>query len=131
MDYVVLTNTLTGAQRIEEGPQLLFPGVHDTAGHRRHKVALQKNQYVKVVDAATGQIRVVRGPQVLVPAKATETVGAIMPAYELLNHQYVKLVDQATGQVRVERGEAIVFPGPNEEAVRRRSGREDEQEDEK
>ena len=83
------------------------------------KVALKKNEYAKVVDEGTGNIRVVHGPQVLVPAKATERLGPVMPAYELQRHQYVKLVDQATGKVRVERGENIIFPGPNEEAVPR------------
>merc|ERR1711988_62960 len=62
-------------------------------------------------------IRVVRGPRELVPSKATERLGPITPAFELLNNQYVRLVDQATGQVRVERGEAIIVPGPNEEAI--------------
>jgi len=100
---------------------------HHHHHHRHHqesrlvhkKVALKKNEYAKVVDEGTGNIRVVRGPQVLVPAKATERLGPVMPAYELQRHQYVKLVDQATGKVRVERGEDIIFPGPNEEAVPR------------
>jgi len=116
-EYLVVTNQLSGEQRVEEGPQLLFPGVHESTGATQQKLALRKNEYAKVVDEGTGEIRVVHGPQVLVPAKATERLGRVLNAFELLNHQYVKLVDQATGQVRVERGEAIVVPGPNEEAV--------------
>ena len=119
MDYTIVTNTLNGAQHVVQGPTLLFPGVFETIEPKQSKVALKKNEYAKVVDDGTGNIRVVRGPQVPVPAKATERLGPVMPAYELQRHQYVKLVDQATGQVRVERGEAIIFPGPNEEAVPR------------
>merc|ERR1719313_652437 len=117
MDYAVVTNALNGAQRVVQGPTLLFPGVFETIGPTQSKVALKKNEYAKVVDDGTGNIRVVRGPQVLVPAKATERLGPVERAYELQRHQYVKLVDKATGQVRVECGEAIIFPGPNEEAV--------------
>ena len=90
--------------------------MHDTAESTQAKLALKKNEFAKVVDEGTGAIRVVQGPQVLVPAKATEQLGRIQPAFELLNHQYVRLIDQATGQLRVERGEAIIVPGPNEEA---------------
>jgi len=114
MDYLVVTNRLTGAQRVESGPQLLFPGVHDEHEDKKRKLALKKNEFAKVVDEASGEIRVMQGPQVLVPAKATERLGRIQAAFELLNHQYVKLLDQATGQLRVERGEAIIVPGPNE-----------------
>ena len=117
MEYLVATDRLTGAQRIESGPQLLFPGVHDETEDKQRKLALKKNEYAKVVDEANGTIRVVAGPQVLVPAKATERLGSINAAFELLNHQYVKLLDQATGQLRVERGEAIIVPGPNEHGV--------------
>jgi len=117
MEYLVVTDTLTGAQVVQEGPQLFFPDVHDTAHETREKLALKKNEYSKVVDAGTGEIRVVRGPRVLVPTKATERLGPIEPAFELLKHQYVRLVDQATGTVRVERGEAIIVPGPNEHAI--------------
>jgi len=117
MEYLVVTDRLTGAQRIEAGPQLLFKGVHDETENKKRKLALKKNEFAKVVDEANGVIRVVQGPQVLVPAKATERLGKIEAAFELLNHQYVKLLDQATGQLRVERGEAIIVPGPNEHGV--------------
>ena len=117
MDYLVVSDRLTGALRIEAGPQLLFPGVHDVSEGKQKKMPLLKNQFAKVYDTASGEIRVVAGPQVLVPAKATEHLGPIEAAYELLNNQYVKLLDKATGMLRVERGEKIVVPGPNENAV--------------
>ena len=44
MDYAIVTDTLTGAQRVESGPQLFFPGVHEAAGHKQEMLALKKHE---------------------------------------------------------------------------------------
>ena len=61
MEYLVVTDRLTGAQRIEPGPQLLFPGAYDEVGERQPKVVLRADQYVRVLDSLTGELTVVRG----------------------------------------------------------------------
>ena len=52
--YVVVTNTLTGARRVERGPQLFFPGPHDQFHHHvQSAYQLQNHQYIKLLDEST------------------------------------------------------------------------------
>jgi len=117
-EFVVVTDRLTGARRVELGPQLFFPGCYEKVAQISNKLSLKKHEYAKLLDDLTGELRVVAGPTVLVPAPTESVVGGEKrAAFELQQHQYVKLIDQGTGVVRVERGEKVVFPRAHEEPV--------------
>jgi regulator of protease activity HflC (stomatin/prohibitin superfamily) len=114
LEYAIVTDTLTGEQRSEAGPQLLFPGAYESVGRTLRKTVLEKEEYVKILNSETGEIRVVSGPAAVVP-KPTESIpNGVQKAASLKKYEYVRITDSATGVLRVERGEKLVIPGPTE-----------------
>merc|ERR1719183_2899967 len=61
LDYVVVTDTLSGVQRVEYGPKLTFVGAYEIAGPKTQKHVLEKDEYIKVRNSKDGQVRVVFG----------------------------------------------------------------------
>jgi regulator of protease activity HflC (stomatin/prohibitin superfamily) len=110
LEYTVVTDTLTGVQRSEGGPQLLFLGAYDEASSKRRKIILQKDEYVKVLDSKTGNVRIVQGPAVFAPRPTESIPEGTSKAVSLRKHEFVRLTDTARGAMRVERGEQLVFP---------------------
>merc|ERR1719183_2664682 len=114
LDYVVVTDTLSGVQRVECGPKLTFLGAYELAGPTVRKHVLEKDEYIKVRNSKDGQVRVVFGPSVFVPEPTESTPDGKRKGVSLKKHEYVRITDSATGVVRIERGEELVFPGPME-----------------
>jgi len=114
LDYVIVTDTLSGVQRIECGPNLIFLGGYEHAGPKTQKVVLEKDEYIKVRNSKDGQVRVVCGPAVFVAEPTESTPDGKKKGVSLQKHEYVRVTDSATGEVRIQRGEQLVFPGPME-----------------
>jgi hypothetical protein len=112
LDYIDVTDTLSGVQRVEEGPHLVFVGAYETVGHKCQKHVLEKDEYIKVRDAKNGQVRVVQGPSVFVPTPTESTPDGKKKGVSLEKHEYVRITDTTTGLVRIEKGDQLVFPGP-------------------
>jgi len=116
LEYAILTDKLSGVERLVKGPRLLFPAsAYEEVGGRKRATKLSDLEYVIVTDVLSGSKRVVTGPTLYFPCTPHEAVGVVGRAYELKRHQYVRLLDQRTGTLRVERGEAIVFPRAHEQ----------------
>jgi len=114
LDYVIVTDTLSGVQRVECGPQLIFIGAYENAGPKTQKQVLEKDEYLKVRNSKDGEVRIVGGPTVFVPEPTESTSDGKKRGVSLKKHEYVRVTDSATGVVRIERGEQLVFPGPME-----------------
>jgi len=115
LEYVIVTDTLSGAERLVSGPALFFPqSAYERVGKALHKRPLSELEYTVVTDTLSGSKRVVQGPALYAPASPHDLIGDTSHAFELKQHQYVKLLDSATGGVRVMRGEAVIFPAAHE-----------------
>jgi len=112
LDYVIVTDTLSGVQRVEVGPNLIFVGAYETVGPKSRKHVLEKDEFIKVRDSKNGEVRMVNGPGVFVPTPTESTPDGKQKAVSLEKHEYVRIRDAATGKVRIEIGEQLVFPGP-------------------
>jgi hypothetical protein len=114
MDYVIVTNSLSGVQRVETGPKLLFVDAYETVAEISRKMVLQKGEYMKILDSKSGVIRVEEGPSVLVLQPTESSLEGTQKGASLKKEEYVRITDISTGSVRIERGERLVFPGPME-----------------
>jgi len=83
IQYLRVTDSLTGIVRVVEGPKLFFAGAWETTSEPEESIHIQKNQYMMFVDGPTGQVRVLSGEQRAIP-RPMETV-----LLELSNAIYV------------------------------------------
>jgi regulator of protease activity HflC (stomatin/prohibitin superfamily) len=112
LDYIIVTDSLSGVQRTEMGPKLVFIGAYETVMFKSLKHVLEKDEYIKVRDSKNGEVRVVQGPGVFVPTPTESTPDGKQKGVSLEKHEYVRITDTTTGVVRIEKGEKLVFPGP-------------------
>jgi DNA topoisomerase IB len=124
LDYIVVTDSLSGVQRVEAGPKLVFIGAYETVVLKVQKQILEKDDYLKVRDSKNGEVRVVQGPCVFVPTPTELTPEGKQKGRSLEKHEYVRITDTTTGVVRIERGEQLIFPGPMEVMEKKTEGRE-------
>jgi len=126
MEYCIIKNILSGEQRVEVGPKLVFLQPYDKIcadqcnRDKRQSLSLKANEFVRFIDHRTGKVRVIRGEQgCVVPGAHEEYLdkGGKSKAMDLKVYEYVKVHDQNTGVVRVVRGEKLVFLEPFEEYV--------------
>ena len=127
--YVTVTNELTGAQRVEHGPQLLFPGAYDTFDPTpRAGFELQNQQYIKFLDQASGVVRVERGEKVAFPRAnevplcddargGHECLSEVRDAVNVDNETAVLVRSKESGQQRLVVEKGLFFPGPYEDIL--------------
>jgi len=116
LEYCVIQNTLSGDQRVQVGPQILYLQPYDSiiqqhGKDKRTAKSLKANEFVRLVDNRTGKVRVERGEQgCIVPGPHEVWMdGDKCQATELQVFEYIKIQDIRTGAVRTERGEKLVF----------------------
>merc|ERR1712137_419686 len=102
LDYVVVTDSLSGVQRTEAGPKLVFISAYETVVFKSQKHVLEKDEYIKVRDSKNGEVRVVQGPCVFVPTPTESTPDGKQRGVSLEKHEYVRITDTTTGVVRIE-----------------------------
>lgn len=120
LDYVVITDTMSGENRVEQGPKLLFLGPYDRLTSQAKVLSLKATQFVRFMDESTGEVRVEVGEQGRVVPGPNEVLldrQGVRQAIDLKCFEYVKIEDKKTGRLRVERGEQLVFLSSFEEVV--------------
>ena len=118
--YVVVTNTLTGARRVERGPQLFFAGPHDQFHHHvQSAYQLQNHQYIKLLDESTGVTRVERGEKIVFPTAYEEPLDgvAVRDAVDLDEETAVLVRSKESGQQRLVGDLSLFVPGALEEIL--------------
>ena len=99
IEYVRVTNRLTGAISHFSGPALFTPEVTEDASDPRHKTRLSSQQYVRVTSSQTGVVRIEQGPQLLMPG-VYDSLESVQSATTLSESQYLRVTHQLTGVVR-------------------------------
>jgi len=112
LDYIVVTDSLSGIQRVEVGPKLVFIGAYETVGAKFPKHVLEEDEHIKVRDSKNGEVRVVKGPGVFIPSPTELTPDGKKKGVSLKAHEYIRITDSTKGTVRIEKGERLIFPGP-------------------
>ena len=114
----MLTDSLTGIQRVVKGPQLLFPGVYENVGKPREAFQLEHYQYIKLLDQTTGELRVERGEATVFPREhEVAAEGGVKNAVNVDDETAVLVLDKATGQQQLITTKGLFFPAALEEIV--------------
>lgn len=109
MDYLKVKDAVSGQERVEKGPQLLFLGPYDVVQQRGTTTTLSKTEYVSVENKLTGERCIVKGPRSWFPANAHEMASSPKQAIALQEDEFIRLKDDSTGERWVQRGKALVF----------------------
>lgn len=112
VDYVQVKDGVTGKERVERGPQLLFLGAYDTISERGQARTLGKTEYFMVEDRLTGDKSLVKGPCVWFPSGPFDRAERTTTAVPLQDDQFIRIRDKATGQRWVQKGKAMVYMEP-------------------
>jgi hypothetical protein len=141
MDYLKIKDSVTGHERVQKGPDLVFLGPYEQISVRGQGVTLSKTQYVIVENMLSGEKKTVPGPCVWFPAEPHEVAvegspnssfkwapgqshgysqaacGAtpnptVFTAIALQEDEYVRLADTSDGRRWVERGRNLLFLEP-------------------
>lgn len=111
LDYIRVNDAISGEDRIERGPKLLFLGAYDSVVHHGVGVTLSETEYLFTEDQLSGEKTMVRGPRVWFPS-THETHTTKKAALALEEDQYVRLKDESTGRRWIQKGKALLFPEP-------------------
>lgn len=117
-EYVRLTDTATGAVRIQCGEQLVFPNGTEELGQKQPAYRLKKGEYIKLTDKSTGDVRVEIGEKIVFPRAMDDTDGAAPQQAVQVDEETAALVSSLeTGQQRLVTEKGPYFPGPYEEVL--------------
>jgi len=113
MDYVKVKDTMTGQERIERGPKLLFLHAYDEIPYdgRGSGMTLSKTEYLIVEDQLSGDSKMVKGPTVWYP-ETHDKPSSKRTAIPLQDDEYLRIADTSNGQRFVKRGKDLVFVEP-------------------
>jgi len=116
VEYLQVSNKLTGVTRTVKGPTLFFPEDNEYIVEKRTASQLSKVQYLHVSNKTTGDQKTVKGPCLYFPDD-NEVIMAQKSAIALKKNEYVRVVDRMNGAVKVVKGEALLFLDPVEQIV--------------
>lgn len=116
LDCLHLKDTVTGAERLVVGPQLLFLGPYEKQTWKGKGKTLTAIDYVLVENKSSGMKEVIKGPRVWYPAPQEK--GTQGSALTLTNTEYVLVEDKETGEKSVQKGPQIWFPGPDQKGTK-------------
>jgi len=120
LEYLIVTNTLTGEKRVEQGPKQVFLGSHDADEGVKTAISLNARQFVRFLDNRTGKVRVVLGEAGCVVPGAYEKIKddeGVLRAIDLKNHEYIRVQNKRDGTQKIARGEQLFFLGAYDEQI--------------
>jgi len=113
LQYVVVLDEATGAEKLVQGPTMMRLGPYEKVLRQGAAIPLSASEYVHVRDQHSGDARVEHGPQSFTPGLLDEVLGKPKQAVALQANQYVRLEDSKTGKLWVERGPNLLIPEPS------------------
>lgn len=144
MEYVVLTDIASGSMRVAKGPQLVFPGPHETLSEKQQAFKLEHDEWLKLLDTSSGAVRVLQGEQIVFPT-ATESLvdvpeprindpfaddrdwdgnwdgrdrrSGVHQAVKVDHDTAVLVLDKQTGEQRLVEERGNFFPSPYEDIL--------------
>jgi len=110
---VKIKDAVSGQERVERGPQLLFLGPYDVVRSRGTCTTLSKTEYVVVENQMTGEKVNVKGPRSWFPENPHEVSSGAKQAIALQEDEYIRLKDDSTGERWVSKGKDLLFLEPS------------------
>jgi len=120
VEYIKVTNTLTGLITSVNGPAKFFRGAWDEVDEKQLGMQLQNHQYIKLFDMTTGKVRVVRGEQLVFPGAMEEVVQEVSKGVSVDDDTAALILDKVTGQQRLVKEKGLYIPGPYEQVLEER-----------
>lgn len=120
MDYANIVDAVSGFERIEKGPKLLFLGPHEKITSKGQGKSLNNGDYIIVENKVSGEKHVVVGPRVWFPA-SHEVVKENSHGSSLSMTEYLITRDKLSGERYVVKGPQVWIPGPHEEILKKGS----------
>lgn len=118
LDFVVVKDSVTGLERTERGPQLLFVGPHDVVVSRGQATCLSDADYVRVENMLSGSKEVLKGPLVWFPQPHEK--GHKGTSISLSKTEYIIVEDRLTGEQRLVKGPCVWIPAAYDSASEKR-----------
>jgi len=114
MEYAKVKDTVTGAERIERGPQLLFLGAYEVLAEFGKGITLSNIQYLTIYNQLTGENSTCKGPCIWFPNSPFERAATSSPreAIVLQEDEYIRLKDSSNGRRWVQQGKDLLFLEP-------------------
>mmetsp|Transcript_32078 Transcript_32078/g.68665 ORF Transcript_32078/g.68665 Transcript_32078/m.68665 type:complete len:641 (-) Transcript_32078:545-2467(-) len=124
LDYRLVKDSITGKERVEKGPKLLFLGPYEEISDERHghgdygppsnrkAITLSQTEYIAVTNHLTGELSLTKGPAVWFPSDPYEVASEKKYPIALQEDEYVRIKDQATGNKMIVKGKTLLFPDP-------------------
>lgn len=112
LEYALVMDVMSGKQRVEVGPQLLFLGAYDSVVSVGHGQTLSQTEYVEVTNQITGEVSIRKGPCVWFPSVPEEISQPKRQAVALQEDEYVRMKNVMTGERWVQRGKTLLFLEP-------------------
>lgn len=115
LQYVRVTDTLSGLITVVAGPKLFFPKAWDSVSEPEEVIKIEKNQYMKLVDGVSGAVRVLYGEQRAIPEPMETVLQEVTTAINVDEDTAALVLSTETGQQRLitpyaQKG--LFFPGP-------------------
>eukprot|EP00930_Biecheleria_cincta_P039314 TRINITY_DN27035_c0_g1_i1.p1 TRINITY_DN27035_c0_g1~~TRINITY_DN27035_c0_g1_i1.p1 ORF type:complete len:635 (+),score=142.91 TRINITY_DN27035_c0_g1_i1:98-2002(+) len=117
-EYAIVKQEREQKLRHVEGPELLFLGAYDKLESVEKKIALQKREYIRLVDKLSGAERVVAGPAILVPKASEVWPNGVETCIVVGATNAVITVDTTTGMKRLVTKKGHFVPAPYEEIIK-------------
>jgi len=118
-EYAMVKDAVTGVERAERGPCLLFLGPHDVVASRGEAVCLSDTEYVRVENVLSGGREVLKGPRVWFPSPHER--GHKGSCVCLGKTEYITVEDRRSGQEQLVKGPCVWCPGAYEVASEKRT----------
>jgi len=121
-EYAIVKHEREQKLRHVEGPELLFLGPYDKLESVEKKIALQKREYIRLVDKLSGEERIVAGPAILVPGSSETWSQGVETCIVVGATNTVVTRDTTTGMKRLVIQKGHFVPSPYEEIVSEQQG---------
>jgi len=110
LDYAAIRNEKTLRLRHEPGPCFVYLDGWEVLETVHHKIVLERDMYIRLIDRFTGEERVVRGPTVLVPEPLEESSAGPEKAWVVNETTGVITWNKTSGMKQLETGKGLFMP---------------------
>jgi regulator of protease activity HflC (stomatin/prohibitin superfamily) len=109
-EYLHLRDNLTGAQRTEIGPKLVFLAPNEEVVNGGHGITLQRNQYLLIVDQTSGARRIARGEDVLYLQPTDSAPDGVQNGHDIDENSALLIQDLTSGQYELITTPQVFIP---------------------
>jgi len=116
LDFACVLDTLTGVERVEQGPKLLFLGPHEKVVSTDKATCLGKGEFLHVENKISGEKKTIMGPCVFFPGPHEKRNWGT--SLTLSMTEYAIVVNKLSGERHIVKGPCVWYPEPHEAATK-------------